>query len=180
MNIVLTGFMATGKSEVGKELARLLEMEFVDTDDLIEEKSEMKIPEIFAKKGEKYFRDVESQIAKEVGSYDNYVIATGGGIVLRQENIKALKKNGKIINLTTSVEKILCRVSKSFGRPLLNVKDKKAEIEKLLAERKPYYKKCDFSFDTTETTSVEAAKKIIKKLEWIGNMQSRIWRLCRL
>jgi len=96
MNIVLTGFMATGKSEVGKDLARLLEMEFIDTDDLIEEKVEMKISEIFAKKGEKFFRDLESEIAKEVGGWDNYVIATGGGIVLRQENINSLKKNGKI------------------------------------------------------------------------------------
>ena len=87
--------MATGKSEVGKELARLLEMEFIDTDDLIEEKLEMKIPEIFAKKGEKHFRDLESDIAKEVGSWDNYVIATGGGIVLKQENIDFLKKKRK-------------------------------------------------------------------------------------
>ncbi|MDO8733548.1 MAG: shikimate kinase [Elusimicrobiota bacterium] len=164
MNIILTGFMATGKSEVGKELASLLEMEFIDTDDLIEEKLEMKISEIFAKKGEKHFRDLESEIAKEVGSWDNYVIATGGGIVLRQQNIDFLKKNGKIINLTTSVEKILERVSKNSVRPLLNVKDKKLEIEKLLAERKPYYEKCDFSVDTTDTTPKEAAEKIVKKL----------------
>ena len=164
MNIILTGFMATGKSEVGKELARLLEMEFIDTDDLIEEKLEMKISEIFAKKGEKFFRDLESEIAKEVGSWDNYVIATGGGIVLKQENIDFLKKNGKIINLTTSVEKILERASKSSVRPLLNVKDKKSEIEKLLAKRKPFYKKCDFSVDTTDTTPKEAAEKIVKKL----------------
>jgi len=164
VNIILTGFMTTGKSEVGKELARLLEMEFIDTDDLIEEKVEMKIPEIFAKKGEKFFRDIESELAKEVGSWDNYVIATGGGIVLRQKNIDFLKKNGKIINLTTSVEKILMRASKSSVRPLLNVKDKKSEIEKLLAKRKPFYKKCDFSVDTTDTTPKEAAEKIVKNL----------------
>jgi len=156
--------MATGKSEVGKELARLLEMEFIDTDDLIEEKVEMNISEIFTEKGEKFFRDIESKIAKEVGGWDNYVIATGGGIVLRQENIDFLKKNGKIINLTTSVKKILERSSKSSVRPLLNVKDKKSEIEKLLVKRKPYYEKCDFSFDTTDTTPKEAAEKIVKKL----------------
>ncbi|MBI5574427.1 MAG: shikimate kinase [Elusimicrobia bacterium] len=164
MNVVLTGFMATGKSEVGKELARLLKMEFIDTDDLIEEKVEMKIPEIFAKKGEKYFRDLESEVAKEVGEWDNYVIATGGGIVLRQKNIDFLKKNGKIINLTTSVEKILQRISKNSARPLLNVKDKELEIKKLLAKRKPCYEKCDFLVDTTDTTLKEAAEKIVKKL----------------
>ena len=164
MNIVLTGFMATGKSEVGKDLARLLEMEFIDTDDLIEEKVEMKISEIFAKKGEKFFRDLESEIAKEVGGWDNYVIATGGGIVLRQENINSLKKNGKIINLKTSVSKILERALKNSDRPLLNVENKSKEIKKLLSERKPYYEECDFSVDTTDTSSKEAAEKIVKKL----------------
>jgi shikimate kinase len=164
MNIILTGFMATGKSEVGKELARLLEMEFIDTDDLIEEKVGMKISEIFAKKGEKFFRDLEAEIAKAVGSWDNYVIGTGGGIVLKQKNIDFLKKNGKIVNLKTSVEKILQRISKSSVRPLLNVKDKELEIEKLLVKRKPYYEKCDFVVDTTETTPEDAAKKIIKML----------------
>lgn len=165
MNIVLTGFMATGKSDVGREIARLLNMEFVDIDELIEEKVEMKIPEIFAEKGEKYFRDVESEIAKEVGNFDNYVIATGGGIVLRQKNMDALKKNGKIINLTATVEKILSRVRGDSDRPLLNVGNKKSEIEKLLAQRKPYYEKCDFSFDTTSTAPKEAAEKIAEMLK---------------
>ncbi|MEW6556570.1 MAG: shikimate kinase [Elusimicrobiota bacterium] len=165
MNIVLTGFMATGKSTVGHAIAKVLKMEFVDTDDLIEEKVGMKIPDIFAKKGEKYFRNVETAVAKEVSEYDNYVIATGGGIVLRQENIDALKKNGKIINLKTSVEKILERVSKNSDRPLLNVVDRKLEIKKLLEIRKPYYKKCDFSVDTTKTTPKEAVKKIIARIK---------------
>jgi len=164
MNIVLTGFMATGKSEVGKELARLLKMKFVDTDKRIEKKIGMKISEIFAKKGEKHFRDLESDIAKEVGVWDNYVIATGGGIVLRQENIDAFKKNFKIINLKTSVKKILQRISKNSIRPLLNVKDKESKIKKLLAKRKPYYEKCDFAIDTTDTTPKEAAERIIEKL----------------
>lgn len=161
--------MATGKSEVGREIARLLKMEFADTDDLIEEKVEMKISEIFAKKGEKYFRDVESEIAVAAGGYDNYVIATGGGIVLRQKNIDQLKKNGKIINLKSSVEKILERISENSARPLMDVPNKKFEIEKLLAERKPFYEKCDFFVDTTATTPVEAANEIIKKLKGINH-----------
>ncbi|MBN1383664.1 MAG: shikimate kinase [Elusimicrobia bacterium] len=165
MNIILTGFMATGKSEVGREIARLLKMDFTDTDFLIEKKTGMKISDIFAQKGEKYFRNIESEIAIEVGNYDNYVISTGGGIVLKQENIDNLRRNGRIINLKTSVEKILERVSGNTDRPLMNVKDKKSEIEKLLNIRKPHYEKCDFSFDTTNTTPTEAAEGIIKLIE---------------
>jgi len=165
MNIILTGFMATGKSDVGHELARLLNMKFVDTDLLIEKKVGVKISDIFAKKGEKYFRDVESEITLEVSEYDNCVISTGGGIVLRQENIDNLKKNGKIVNLKTSIKKILERVTGRSDRPLLNVKDKESEIKKLLETREQYYKKCNFSFDTTDTTPKEAAEKIIEILK---------------
>ncbi|MFH0947578.1 MAG: shikimate kinase [Elusimicrobiota bacterium] len=165
MNIILTGFMATGKSNVGKEIARLLKMKFVDTDDLIEKKTGMKISEIFAEKGENFFRDVESEIAETVSRYENCVVATGGGIVIRQENLDALKKNGKIVNLTASVKKILERVSKNSDRPLLNVKDKSKEIKELLAERKSYYEKCDFSVDTTNTTPKEAAERIVEKIK---------------
>ena len=162
MNVILTGFMATGKSKVGKEVARLLKMKFIDTDDLIEKKVGMKISEIFANEGEEYFRNIESEIAKEVGSLDHCVVATGGGIVVRQKNIDNLTKNGKIIYLSASVKKILERVCKNSDRPLLNTKNKKSKIEKLLAKREPYYKKNDFSVDTTNTTPIEAAKKIIE------------------
>jgi len=79
-NIVLTGFMASGKSAVGKELAKRLKMDFVDTDNLIEEREGMEISRIFREKGESYFRDVETKIVKEVAEYKNSVIATGGGV----------------------------------------------------------------------------------------------------
>ncbi|MFH1540915.1 MAG: shikimate kinase [Elusimicrobiota bacterium] len=164
MNIVLTGFMATGKSDVGKKIAYILKIKFVDTDKLIEKKIGMKISEIFAKKGERFFRDVESEIAETVSKHKNYIIATGGGIVLRQKNINVLKKNGKIVNLYASTGKILERVFENTDRPLLNVKDRKKEIQKLLKQRQPFYKKCDFSVNTTNTTPTEAAKKIIEKL----------------
>ena len=85
MNIVLTGFMGTGKSRIGQRLAKKLRMSYLDTDELIAEREKEKIPDIFEKKGEGYFRQLETQVAKEVALLNNYVISTGGGIVLRKE-----------------------------------------------------------------------------------------------
>ena len=164
MNIVLTGFMATGKSEIGHEISQILNMVFVDTDIIIEKNVGMKISEIFAVKGEKYFRDKESEVVLEVSGCDNCVISTGGGIVLRQTNIDNLRRNGKIINLKTSINKIIERVVGKTDRPLLNVQDKESEIKRLLETRQSYYEKCDFAFDTTDTTPREAAEKIIEIL----------------
>ena len=97
MNIILTGFMGTGKSIVSRKLVKRLGMSYLDTDELIEEREGIKISAIFQKKGEKYFRQLETQVIKEVASLDNYVISSGGGVVLREENMTALKKNGFII-----------------------------------------------------------------------------------
>jgi len=104
MNIILTGFMGTGKSIVSRKLVKRLGMSYLDTDELIEEREGIKISAIFQKKGEKYFRQLETQVIKEVASLDNYVISSGGGVVLREENMTALKKNGFIICLSASPE----------------------------------------------------------------------------
>ena len=156
--------MATGKTEVGRSLARFMKMRFVDTDDLIEEREDTKISEIFSKKGEKYFRDMESAMAEDLGGSDNCVISTGGGFVLRPQNIEKIRNHGWIIHLHASVDKILERVKDKTDRPLLNVEDKKDKIEHLLENRKPFYDNCDFSFDTTNTTPDQVAELIIEKL----------------
>ena len=167
MNIVLTGFMGTGKSVVGKELAKRLGMSYLSTDELIEKREGTKILAIFQKKGEEYFRQVETQIIKEVASLDNYVISSGGGVVLRGENVTALKKNGFIVCLSASPEVILQRTANNRNRPLLRlleVDDQKKRIKELLEIRKPFYDKADFRIDTSNLSSEEVVEKLVSRI----------------
>lgn len=121
MKIFLIGFMGAGKSSIGKLLAERLNMNFYDTDLLIEKKERISTNDIFQKYGESYFRDVEKKVITEVCSNcDNSVIATGGGCVLNDENVFAMKKNGKLIFLDASLENIMSRVANDNSRPLLH------------------------------------------------------------
>ncbi len=165
MNIVLTGFMGTGKSKIGKRLAKRLGMSYLDTDELIEEREKDSVPAIFKKKGEEYFRRLETKVVKEVALLDNFVISTGGGVVLREGNIRLLKKNALIICLFANPEVILKRTKGDDNRPLLGVNNQKKRIEKLLALRKPYYEKADFSVDTSALDSEGVVEEIIEFLE---------------
>jgi len=162
MNIVLTGFMCTGKTSVGKLLAEKLEYQFVDTDDLIEQRVGMKISDIFAVYGEPYFRDVETEVVKEVAKKDKFVISTGGGVVLRKVNMDELRKNGIIINLTAKPETIYNRLKNQPGvRPLLNKPDPMNEIIKLLSQREEYYKNCDLRIETDNFTVEQIVQQIL-------------------
>ena len=165
MNIVLTGFMGTGKSKIGKRLATELRMGYLDTDELIEKREKDSISAIFKKKGEEYFRHLETKVVKEVALFDNFVISTGGGVVLRDENIRVLKKNALIVCLFASPEVILKRTKGDDNRPLLGVNNQKKRIEELLAFRKPYYEKADFSVDTSVLANEEVVEEIIEFLE---------------
>jgi len=165
MNIVLTGFMATGKTVVGKLLAEKIGFQYIGTDELIEKQTNMKISEIFAVYGEPYFRDIETEIVRKVSEFDNYVIATGGGVVLRKENMDLLEKNGIIINLTASPDKIYERAKKSNERPLLNIPDPKSEIIRLLNMREPYYKRCNFRINTDNLSVEEVVNECLKYIE---------------
>lgn len=141
-NLILIGFMGSGKSTVGRELAKVLEMNFVDTDHYIENKEKMKIKEIFSLKGEKYFREIEAKYVKEISKMNNTVISTGGGVVASDTNIMLLKKSGFVIYLDCTVECIYKRVSRRNTRPLLNdVEDLHSRIVELLNERIDNYKK---------------------------------------
>ena len=162
MNIVLTGFMCTGKTSVGKLLAKKLSYQFVDTDDLIEERVGMKISQIFANYGEPYFRDIESEVVKEVSQKDNLVISTGGGVVLRKTNMDELRKNGIIINLTAKPQTIFNRLKSQPGiRPLLNKPDPLKEIINLLSQREEYYKNCDLRIETDNISVEEVVEQIL-------------------
>jgi len=162
MNIYLVGFMGTGKTAVGRLLAKEKEWNFIDLDELIELKEQRRISDIFAKEGEPHFRKIEKKILKEVSTQNNFVVACGGGIVLDKNNIKLMKKTGALICLSAKSEEILKRVSSSNHRPLLNVANPKERIELLLKMRAPYYMQAEKTIDTTGLTIKQVAAKIIK------------------
>ena len=159
-NIILVGFMGAGKTAVGKALARRLKMKFVDMDDLIEEREGMKIPDIFASKGEPYFRGVEKEVARGLCAQSGLVIAAGGGVVIDEENVKNLKSSGVMVCLTATADKILGRTRAHTHRPLLNVSDPKEKISELLAKRAEYYARADYRIDTSELSIDEVVRKI--------------------
>lgn len=137
-NIVLCGFMGSGKTTVGKKLAALLNMKFVDLDIWIEQHEKLTVSEIFEKKGENYFRTLEAEAAKTLGEQSGLVIACGGGTVLKEENVLSLKKNGIIIYLSVTADVVKKRLESDTTRPLLS-KDKSNTIDSLLNSRKPIY-----------------------------------------
>ena len=170
MNIVLVGFMGTGKTVVAKMLAKKMGMKYISTDEVIEDKERRSINEIFKKNGEPYFRRAEKEVVKKVAQLNNFVIDAGGGIVLDKENIQNLKRNGKIICLTATPEAILERTKRYHHRPLLNAESPKDKVEELLRFRAPFYAQADFSIDTTNLTVEQVAEEIDKQY---GNCKSK-------
>lgn len=163
-NIVLTGFMGTGKTEVGKILSQKLGLALIDADAEIEKEQQTTITEIFQSQGETAFRDMESSMIKRLSTLNNIVLSTGGGVVLRQENIDALRKNGIIICLSASPETILRRTRKNNNRPLLQTGNPLQKIKELYAFRKPYYERADIIIDTDNLVPLQVAEEIIKAI----------------
>lgn len=144
MNIVLTGFMATGKSAIGQAVADMSKYSFKDTDTMIVEKTGMEINDIFSQHGEAYFREVESAVIREAAEADNTVISTGGGAVLDKNNIAVLRKTGVIFNLDPDFAVIESRYETAkASRPLMNGADI-SQIRERFEARKPFYDDCDF------------------------------------
>ena len=164
-NIVLVGFMGTGKSTVGQVIAQKLGFHFIDTDDVIEQTSKAKISDIFAEHGEVYFRDLESQAVKSVALMKNQVVATGGGVVLRSSNIDLLRTGGPIFCLNATPKAIWDRVRSSQSRPLLRGPDPLKKIETLLDKRAPYYALADHQIETTGVSVDRVANEIISYIE---------------
>ncbi|MDP2167852.1 MAG: shikimate kinase [Thermodesulfovibrionales bacterium] len=162
-NIVLTGFMGTGKTEVGRELSRLLGFTLIDADEEIVKSEGMSINEIFARDGEPCFRDIETKTLKEISKRENVIVSTGGGAVLREENMAALRERGIIVWLTASPETILARTSNDSLRPLLQVQDPLKKIRELLEYRMPFYKKADILLDTEGKSPLQVAGEIIER-----------------
>ena len=149
-NIVLVGFMGTGKTSIGKRLATQLRMRYVDTDDIIERDSGRRISDIFSEDGEETFRELESEAVRKASQLDNYIISTGGGVVLKETNMAELRRNGIIFCLTATPEEIYRRVRHQSHRPLLPTPDPLTKIKSMLEERHPYYVKADYMVETTQ------------------------------
>jgi shikimate kinase len=163
MNIILIGFMGVGKTEIGKLLAKKLKMTYIDTDAMIEHEQRMTINDIFAKKGEEKFRDMETILLEKLSGLDGHVIATGGGMILRPGNVKKLKAIGPLILLWADPETVFERVKGSGTRPLLKVEDQRAKIKEILEFRAPIYKGvADLEVDTSLLSPEEASNKIVK------------------
>ncbi|WP_312502018.1 shikimate kinase [Lacrimispora sp.] len=154
-NIALIGFMGTGKSTVSKYLRNMLAMKEVDVDAMIVEDQKMPIRDIFEKYGEEYFRDCESNAILNLRNCRQTIISCGGGAVMREENVKNLKKGSRIILLTARPETILARVKDDGGRPILNGNMNVEFIKELMAKRKDFYEKAADIIVETDHKSVQ-------------------------
>lgn len=160
-NVILVGFMGTGKTAAGRLLARRLGREFVDMDALIEERQGRTIPEIFAKDGEPFFRRLERALVRELAAREDLVIAPGGGIVLDPDNVADFGATGVVICLRALPETILERVGGDTNRPLLQGGDKLARIRELLARRQPLYDAIPRWVETDGLSAAEVADRIL-------------------
>lgn len=161
-NIILVGFMGSGKTTVAIELSHRLNMNYVSIDDMIEKNEKATINEIFTRKGEDYFRNIETDCLKCACAVDNSVIDAGGGVVLKDENWAVMKESGITICLKADEEAIMARTRKYKHRPLLNVEDPKQRIRSLMVKRAPFYAKADHCVDTGKLTVRQVVEKIVE------------------
>jgi len=176
-NIVLVGFMGTGKTTVGKILAERLGMRFVDMDDVIVEREGKPVSRIFAEDGEPHFRRAERRLAEELSSQSGWVVGAGGGIVLNRDNILDFERSGHVVCLWAGPETILARVSDDTSRPLLAEGDKLRKIGELLEKRRPLYEAIPLRVDTTGKTPAAVADEIARRVAARGGSRPRKERL---
>ena len=172
-NIVLIGFMGTGKTSTGRLLAGRLNRPFIDVDKKIEQETGLAISDIFQLYGETHFRQLERDAISRLARYTNTIIATGGGVVLKQENMIRLKNTGVIVSLTASLDTILERTSRRGVRPLLDCEDRAERVARLFKERACLYMKADYIIDTSCMSPHQVAEKIIVFLREGGHLRGR-------
>jgi len=173
MNIFLIGYRCTGKTSVGRSLAKSLGRPFLDADSELVKEQDLNIYEIIRKHGWDAFREIESDVIKRVCDLDDHVVATGGGAVLNDKNVKHMKRSGKLVWLKATPETIKKRIlrdknTKDF-RPPLTSKGSVEEIHETLLNRNPFYEKAmDFDVDTDDIGIDEVCHAIIKRLKDMG------------
>lgn len=163
MNVVLIGFMGSGKTSVGRRLSRRLGYRFVDTDQYIEEELGCTIAELFTRKGEAHFRDLETRLARRLSKLDNAVISTGGGLPITPGNLELLKVAGPVVFLKASLDDILQRLERDTRRPKLKEGDDlRQTVTALLEKRLPRYEQADFVVETAKKGMNRVAGEIIR------------------
>ncbi len=169
-NIVLIGFMGSGKSTISDYLSTLFAMDVVEMDQIIAEREGMSIPDIFEVHGEQYFRDLETNLLIEMQSQKNVVISCGGGTPLREVNVKEMKKNGRVVLLTASPETIFDRVKDSHDRPVIENNKNVPFIANLMETRRPKYEAAaDIIINTDGLSKIEVCEKLVQELLAMDN-----------
>lgn len=161
MKIVLIGMMGSGKSTIGKSLASVIDANFLDMDKLIEDREGQSISKIFETRGESYFRALEHLTAKELENRDNVVIATGGGVVINEDTMMALKENARVVYLHIPVASIVKRLKGDRTRPLLHNTALDEKLEQVYSERKALYKSYADVILTVDDKSID---KVVEEL----------------
>ena len=157
--------MGSGKSTISDYLSTVFDMKLVEMDQVIAEKEEMSIPDIFATYGEEYFRNLETNLLKELQTGQNCIISCGGGVALRQENVVEMKKNGRVVLLTASPETIFERVKDSNDRPILDGNKNVEFIAGLMEQRREKYEAAaDVVVQTDNKTILQICEELISKL----------------
>lgn len=164
-NIILIGFMGAGKTSISDYLNTMFAMDIVEMDQVIADREEMSIPDIFATYGEEYFRNLETELLIEMQSRKNTVISCGGGVALRERNIEEMKKNGRVVLLTASPETIYERVKDSKDQPALNGRKDVEAISELMEQRREKYEAAaDIVVNTDGKTVQQSCEEMIRKL----------------
>ncbi|MGM0401970.1 MAG: iron-containing alcohol dehydrogenase, partial [Chloroflexota bacterium] len=172
-NLVLTGFMGTGKSSVGQRVARALERPFVDMDTLIVEREGMSIPEIFRERGEDAFRRLERELCRELSVREGLVIATGGGALVDDENRRHMEDGGCVICLDCGAEELVERLGQGEGRPMLRGDDPTERMRELLAARRPAYARIPHHVDTTDLSIDQVVERVLA----LFRARPTVWRV---
>ena len=165
-NVSLIGFMGSGKSTVGRILSKKLGFLFIDLDNIIELSEESVINDIFDRKGEKYFRDAESRVIRNIYKNKNCVFACGGGVVTRRENMELIKSSSTVVYLEISPDTAFKRLKGARHRPLLKAGVDKEKISTMIKDRKPLYEEnADITFNTDNRSARELSDAIFKKID---------------